>query len=143
MWKNLYDFLLQSLTVTWAEFIQKNKSCGTLVRNNFQSKVYADVGLYLIVSTLIVTLFFYYYLNSKFGRYYSLKSWFIALLINSLLIGLLSYYATKSILDNPICDVSRHILWISIINASYAAILFFIVSIIFKIKSPMGKKTPF
>jgi len=143
MWKSLYDSFLQSMTVQWAKFIQDNKSCGKAVRDNFQNKVYSEIGLYAIIITLILSVSFYYYFNLRFGRYYSLKSWIITLCLNSILVGIATYFLTKGILNNPICDASRQLLWISLINAIYAAIFFFLISLVIKWGSPMGKRTPF
>lgn len=143
MWKSLYDSFLQLMTMPWAKFIQDKKSCGRIVRDSFQNKIYGEIGLYAIAIAVFFSVFFYYYLNSKFGRYYAFKSWVVTLLLTSVLVGLATYFGAKNILDNPICDVSMHLLWISIINAVYAGVLFFAISLVIKWKSPMGKRTPF
>lgn len=142
-WKNLYDSFLQSLTSTWGEVLRTCGSEGRLIKDNFQNKVYPDIGLYLAGVTLITVLIYYYYLNAKFGRYYSIWFWFLTLLSNSIIIFLITYMRTQSILNSPVCNINRHILYISFINAFFAALLFFIMSLIVKWKSPMGKKTPF
>lgn len=142
-WKSLYDSLLQFLAGSWAEFTKGCGSAGRIVRDNFQKNVYPGIGIYLFVITIIFILFYYYYLNSKFGRYYSIKSWLFALLSNSSIVFLITYLRTKAILDSPVCNVSKQILFISIINAFFAAILFLILSFISKWRSPMAKRTPF
>ena len=143
MWKSIYDSFLQLMTVSWAEFIRINKSTGRIVRDNFQSKVYPEIGLYLIAITLVLSLFYYYYLNFRFGKYYKKRAWVVILILNSSVVGIVTYLRANNLLDNPVIDVSKHLLWISLINALYAAILFFIFSLIIKWKSPMGKRTPF
>lgn len=143
MWKGIYDSFLQSMTISWGKFISQYKSAGTAVKNNFQNQIYPEIGLYLIFITFFSLLLFYYYLNNRFGRYYSFKSWAVALLCNSILVSLVTYFRAKSMLGHTVVNVSKHTIWISIINAVYAALLFFILSLILKIKSPMGKRTPF
>lgn len=142
MWKALYDIFLQSMTTSWARFLTENKTVGKSVRDNFQNRIYPEIGLYMIVITFVSCLFFYYYLNLKFGRYYSALSWFIALSVNSVLVGIVTYRVGKKMLGGPPIDVSGHLLWISIINSIYAIGLFFLLSAIMKWKSPMGKRTP-
>jgi hypothetical protein len=143
MWKSIYDSFLQLMTVSWAEFIKKNKSTGSAVRDNFRINIYPEIGLYLIAISLALTLFYYYYLNLRFGKYYKQRAWFVILTVNSLIVGTITYLRADKLLDNPVIDVSKHLLWISLINAIYAAILFFIISLIIKWSSPMGKRTPF
>lgn len=142
-WKSLYDSFLQLLSGSWAEVMRRCGSSGRIVRDNFQNNVYPDIGLYLAGITLISVFFYYFYLNVKFGRYYSIRFWFLTLLLNSIVIFFITYLRTKSILDSPVCNINKHILYVSLINAFFAAILFFIISLIVKWKSPMGKKTPF
>jgi hypothetical protein len=143
MWKNLYDSFLQSMTVSWAQFMQVNHSPGRIVRDNFQNKIYPEIGLYLIVLTVIFSVFYYYYLNSRFGRYYSLGSWFFLLGLCSIAVWLTTWLRARSILEDPIIDVSSQLLWIGIINAIYAAVLFVLLALLLKWGSPMGKRTPF
>jgi hypothetical protein len=143
MWKTLYDSFLQSMTVSWAAYLQMNHSPGKIVRDNFQHKVYPEIGLYMLILTLIFSWIYYYYLNGRFGRYYSLKSWLVLLGICSLVVWVVTYFRARALLQSPIIDVSSHLLWIGIINAVYSAILFFLLAFLFKWRSPMGKKAPF
>jgi hypothetical protein len=143
MWKNLYDSFLQSMTLTWADFMRINHSNGRLVRDNFQNKIYPEIGIYFIFVTVVMALFFYYYLNARFGRYYTLKSWLLILGLNSGIVWLVTYLRAKTILQGHVIDVSKQLLWIGIINAVYAALLFFVISVLIKWASPMGKRTPF
>ena len=143
MWKGLYDTFLQLVATRWSNYLAANGSCGQAVRNNFQNQVYPEAGIILIITTLAVSLLYYYYLNFKFGRYYSLTSWFWMMLTNSLIIGVITYFITRGNLGKPMCPVSNYIIWMGIINSVYGVLLFFLVSLVLKIKSPMGKKTPF
>ena len=143
MWKNIYDSLLQKLTTPWAEFLQKYSSCGRNVRDKFFSDIYSMSGLLLFLFSVLICCFFYYYLNARFGKYYSKKSYFLTMLINSLLIAIITFVTGKIILNDFICPTTIRILWLSIINFIYGAVLFFIVSVCIKWKSHMGKRTPF
>ena len=143
MWKNLYDEFLQRLTVPWAEFIQKFASCGRTVRDKFFSDVYPWAAFWLIAFSIVVCVFYYYYLNTRFGKYYSKKSYFLIMFINSLLIAIVTFINGKIFLGAFICSATTQILWFSIINFLYGAILFFIISVCIKWKSFMGKRTPF
>lgn len=143
MWKQLYDGFLQFMTITWAEFMRSNGSAGKAIRDNFQNKIYPQVGLFLFFLSVVFVIFFYYYLNHRFGRYYSVKSWVSWLFAASIIVGVLSYYMANRALNNPAIDVSRHLLWFAVINTIYAGILFLLFSLVFKWGSRMGKRTPF
>jgi len=143
MWQKLYDSFLQFMTVSWADFLRMNRSAGRAVKDSFQYKVYPEVGLSLLVIGGMFAFFYYYYLNARFGRYYSVKSWLVMLFISSIVVGVVTYLRTKSILDGPSIDVSQQLLSLSLINTIYAAFLFLLMSLIIKWYSPMGKRTPF
>lgn len=144
MWKSIYDSLLQALTSPFATFIHSYGDCGRKVRDKFYTDIYPTIGLELFLITILILLIYYYYFNFRFGKYYSKVTYFTVLLINSLLVGVITYITAHSYLNKMICPVSSHLIWISIINFIYAAILYFLLSIsIFKWLSPMGKRTPF
>jgi len=143
MWKSLYDGFLQKLTTPWAEFIQRFAACGRNVRDKFFSDVYSWAAFWLIILSLLICVFYYYYLNGKFGKYYSKKSYFFTMFINGLLIAIATYITGKNILGEFICQTTTHILWLSVINFLYGAILFFLISLCIKWRSFMGKRTPF
>lgn len=143
MWKNLYDGFLQKLTSTWAEYLQRFTTCGRTVRDKFFSDIYSWAALWLILFSILSCAIYYYYLNAKFGKYYSRKSYFLTMLANSLLIAIATFISGRVILKSFICPTTTHLIWISIINFLYGAILFFLISIVIKWKSYMGKRTPF
>jgi len=143
MWKSLYDALLQALTVSWAEYIRSSSSAGKMIRDNFQHNIYPDIGLIFLVVATVFGVFYYYYLNFRFGRYYTNRTWWFILGLSSITSGLITYWKVKTMLNNPIVDVSHQLLWIGIINAAYAGVFFFMVSLLIKWFSPMGKRTPF
>jgi hypothetical protein len=139
----LYDGFLQFMTITWAVFMRSNGSQGKAIRDNFQNKIYPEVGLYLFGLSVIMTVLYYYYLNWRFGRYYSVKSWAGTLLGGSLLLAVISYIKAKDMLDNPAIDMSKHLQWFAAINGIYSGTLFLLFSMLIKWWSPMGRRTPF
>ncbi len=144
MWKNIYDSILQSCTgITWTQFMHDNGAIGTTVRNKFFSSMYPYAGIYLLFFSIITCIVYYYYFNARFGNYYTQKIYYWNMFINSLLIGLSTFITGKVVLGAFICPTTPHVIWLSIINFFYGAILFFGISILIKWKSPMAKRTPF
>jgi hypothetical protein len=135
--------MLETFYMPWGEYLGQYKSCGKEVQEDFQYSIYADISLQLFAITIISLSFYYLYLNNRFGRYYSNKSWFITMLINCVIIALLTYLTARNILDRPVCDVSGYLLWISTINFLFAIIGFIILSFVFRLFSSMGKHTPY
>jgi hypothetical protein len=143
MWKSVYDQFLQAMAVRWSQYMQINQSAGKAVRDNFQNKIYSEIGIYLIAVPLVFSIIYYQYLNRRFGRYYRCSSWFLTMGICSVMVWVVTYIRAKTILAHPYIDVSQQLLWIGIINAIYACFVFFLSALIFKWSSPMGKRTPF
>lgn len=159
MWKDLgkflYDNLLPLLTTKWPDYIKDNKGLGRMVRETFINEIYPLGSILLISITLVSTLFFYFYFNKRFGKYYSLKSWFSWLLFTSVIVGLatslMSFYQLKTFN----VSTTSFSIWIGVINMLFAMILFFGFSMLFQILSilirkifnydlsPMGNRTPF
>lgn len=142
MWQYLYDTPLQFFTMPWSEYVYQYKTCGQIVSDNFKSNIYSLTGMWLIGISIINSAFYYYYLNYRFGRYYHLKYWFITLLLNSFMVSFFTYFTATSVLDNPNCSVTAHLLSIGLINGIYASITFILLSIGLKRWSPMAKRTP-
>ncbi len=143
MWKNIYDSFFQILTIPWNEYLQKYTDCGKLVMDKFYISIYPLSGVLLVVSTLLLCIIYYYWFNLRFGKFYKRKSYFFFMIINSFVIGLISFIVAKSYLAKFNCTVTSQYLNFGVINFTYGAVLFFIVSILIKKWSPMGKKTPF
>jgi len=159
MWKILgkflYDYLLQLTVIKWPEYLQENKALGSQVRAIFYKDIYSWGTIILISITLISTLLFYLYFNKKFGRYYSIRSWFTWLLVTSVIIGVITYLVGSSFLSSFTVPITLLMVWLSIINMFYAMVLFLMLSIILQLLaifvrkafskdlSPMGSRTPF
>lgn len=155
MWKSLYDGLLQLLTIPWAEYLNENKRQGRLVRDTFFNEIYGWSGLVLLLVILISCVLYYFYFNRRFGRYYSLGTYFSWMIISSLLVGITTFIIARSFANDFISPTWSLVTWISFINIFYGVIMFFIISIVCQTiailvrkvlsidLSPMGSRTPF
>jgi hypothetical protein len=143
MFKGIYDKAVQSMTVTWAEYLDKNGDTGRLFREEFTSNMYTIAGALLILLTLSSCLIYYYYFNGKFGNYYRWYHWLYAMSINAVLVGMLTMIIGFSLYKKLVCPTGHHVAMLGLLNLLYAALLFFFLSFIFKWKSVMGKTTPF
>lgn len=143
MLKGLYDRFLQSLTTTWAVFLEKNGDPGRLFRDQFTHNMYLNAFVTLVVLAALFCWFYYYYLNGRFGNYYRWWHYLTTLFCCALLVfsvtlvtGLLTY-------KKFVIPTGHHIFMLSVINFIYAAALFFLLSLVIKWGSVMGKRTPF
>jgi len=155
MWKNLYDGILQSLHKNWAAYIAEYASQGRKVRDTFFNEVYPYSGLLLFGICLLSCLLYYFYFNKRFGRYYSLRTWFSWLLVTAGLAGMLTFWTGLSSMSPFHCPTSLMITYMAIINTLYALFLFFLFSLLCQTAaimvrrlspydiSPMASRTPF
>ncbi len=141
--RKLYDALLEKFYMPWAEYVRLNESCGRRVQQSFQSDIYFEVSIELLLISSISLLIYYLYLNNRFGKYYSNRSWFVTFIFNSIIVSVVTYFTASEILANPPCNVSPLIFRISLINLLLALLIFFLLSFIFRQFSLMGKRTPY
>lgn len=143
MFKHLFDNSVQSLTTSWALFLQKYGEVGRNFRDDFYFSVYPFAGIILIIFSLLSCVIYYYYMNSHFGDNYLKRTYIFTLVVNSFVIGLTTFIRTSFILNKFSCPTGTHIFSITLINSLFGGILFIIMSCILKWNSPMGKRTPF
>jgi len=155
MWKNIYDSFFQVIAGPWSAYLSSCGAQGRLVRDAFFNTIYPYSGIILMIVCLFATLLYYFHFNSKFGRYYKLRSWFLWMLASALIIGISTFILTSNILSSFMCQTTLLIICQSFINLIYGFILFFIFSIICQVLaivirrlfffdiSPMGSRTPF
>lgn len=155
MWKNIYDSFLQILSGPWAKYLSDNGAQGRLVRDTFFNTIFPYSGFILLIVCLLATLFFYFYFNKKFGRYYKLHTWFLWMFLSALIIGISTFILTRNAVSSFISPTLLLVICQSFINFLYGLILFFVFSIIcqalaivirrlfFYDLSPMGSRTPF
>ncbi len=108
----------------------------------FRDYVYVPAGTGLLLISLLVALVFYYVVNGFRARFNRTRPhWFVAALVavslNILLLGVIEKQAPDLRLSSPAS------LNLFLIDALYAAIAFFCVSVLVKWFSPHARHTPF
>lgn len=141
--KSIYDYIFQLLNQPWNQYVQKYTECGRSVMDSFYYIIYPTSGVWLIIISLIFCFLFYYYFNYHYGRYYKIKWFIVFLVLNSLIVFLVTFGISYFNLHKFSCTLFSQYLSFGLINFFYSALLFFIISIIIKWWSPMGKRTPF
>lgn len=142
MWKLLYDQLVQLLTIGHAQYVQRYETAGRGVRNMLYTSTYLNAGVVLVATSLTVCVLYYYYFNMRFGRYYSSASWFRFAIINMVLTAVVTFLIVHNDLGKMSIPVKGYYFSLTLINIVYSIILFFIISMLIKWKSPMGKRSP-
>ncbi len=155
MWKNIYDPVLIFFTQPWARTLSTGGAQGRSMRNKFFEEIYPTAGFVLLAVSIFFALLFYFYLNNKFGIYYKIKNWFATMLLSSVIVGVITFILANSLLNTFTIPTGSFIIWLSVINFIYGAIVFFIISLICQSIaimvrrlfaydiSPMGNRTPF
>jgi hypothetical protein len=107
----------------------------------YRDEIYKSVGIGLIVTTLALTVVYYYILNglwARFGRTW--PNWIAFLILNVLINAALVLWITS---NNDVEVFTMTTLLLCLINALYAGFGFFLSSILFKWGSPHARRTPF
>lgn len=108
----------------------------------FRDKIYEPVGIVLLVSTVVLSFFYYYGLNgvsAKYGRTW--PHWGGVLIANAVL-NLASVFLICYRAEMP-DGLGTATLLLGVINAVYAAVGFFLASLVLKWGSPNARCTPF
>ncbi len=147
MGKKIFDWLVSP---PWAEYLQRFAGCGRNVREKFFSDIYPNSLTWLLVFTVFSCLFYYYYLNGRFGRYYKRRFFYGIMIINAVIVGGITLWSSEASLKIFTCSTMRLSLTLAGLNALYSAGLYFLLSILiikvvplFGLRSTMGYKTPF
>lgn len=119
MWKFFYDTFLQFLTSPWAEYMNKYKAQGRLVRDIFFNDVYRYSGLILTSISIISILLYYFYFNKRFGSYYRKRTWFMWILTTSFLVGVITFFGGRTYLTSFLSPTTYLVAWLSLINSIY------------------------
>lgn len=119
MWKSLYDAFLQWLTSPWAEYMNKYAKQGRLVRDMFFNDVYQYSGIIFFSICIVSCLLYYFYFNKRFGCYYRKRTWFIWILITSILVGVITFLVGRASLTSFLSPTTPLVAWLSVINFSY------------------------
>ena len=105
----------------------------------FREQIYATVGIILVISTLLMCVLYYYFLNGLRARFNRRGHWIVALVCNVLLN--IASVVWVSIWQTDAGDIGTAILLLCLINALYAAIAFIVASLLFKWGSPHASYT--
>lgn len=109
--------------------------------NPVWEKIYVNTGFWLSIFAILITVLYYYYFNFFFIKFYRKSMWFVFLFINSVINFIIAIFISTYLGEFEITEAS--VLFFGMINFLYAAIFYFIFSIIIKWWSPNGKNTPF
>lgn len=115
----------------------------------YDSGVYSIIGWFWIISSILLTLF-YYYILSNYGSWFRLGHWFLWVLFACVINFTAAYYISIGEMadyyqhtdDGSPYGFSEHFRF-SMVNAFWTFLLCVVLSIIFKIKSIKASRTPF
>jgi hypothetical protein len=139
----LYDFALEKVTTSWSNYVESNSDCGADVKAKFQGTLYGQLGLYCLLITAVSLLLYYFYFNSRFGRYYKNRHWMLFLFLSSLAIFVCTMFIGNAAVKELECKTDQLVYWLALINAFYGAFAFGLLSFLVRLKSPMGRYTPY
>lgn len=109
----------------------------------FESGAYVTIGLIMIFSTLLMESI-YYYLLSSYGSLYKRVFWFVWLLVIAIVnFSVAYYYSMDALEDNGMDYAFTDYFNFSMVNVLWATIFSFVFSLILKVKSIRGSRTPF
>jgi hypothetical protein len=106
----------------------------------FREQIYVPVGIILVISTLLICVLYYYFLNGLRAKFNKKGHWIVALVCNAVLNIVSVLWVSTWQTDTQ--NIGTAILILCLINALYAAIAFTIASLIFKWGSPHASYTP-
>jgi hypothetical protein len=110
----------------------------------YEDKVYFTVGIWLILTTLLIGVIFYCVVNRLRAKYYKRwPHWGGCLILNMVIGFLVPIIIVHSLGDDQIGAFSPDTLLLSLINMLYAAVFFFLASMVLKWFSLSAKYTPF
>ena len=109
----------------------------------FNSGIYVTIGLIMLLTSLGLESIYYYCLSS-FGNFYKKVYWLIWLALIGLLNFCVAYYYSSSTMEYLGFEYGfTQYFSFSIVNVLWATIFSFTFSIILKLKSIKGSRTPF
>lgn len=124
---SLFSFLYELLAGENAEYPE------------YREEVFDSVGVFTVVSSLIVALVFYVWLGRWKMIWYNSSHWVISLTFCAMVSFGLSFLLTK----NEIGLIDGYLIRFSLFNSLFAAVLFFLFSLVLKPFSIFSKHTPF
>ena len=109
-------------------------------QNMYYSGAYVSIGLVMLLSSLFLELFYYFFLSS-YGSFYKRIYWFLWIL----LIMIINFFVAYSFSLSAIAPDATFLEYFtfSIVNVLWTMIFCFLFSIAFKFKSIKASRTPF
>lgn len=105
----------------------------------FREQIFDSVGLFTVMMSLVVAVAFYAVLGRWKMVWYNLTHWTITLVVCAVMGFVFAYLLTKSELGL----VDGYVIRFSIFNTVYAALFFFLFSLIGRYVSIFSRHTPF
>ena len=99
----------------------------------------------LIIITLLTSGIFYFYFGKISEKYARVGKWFFSLILTILLVFIITVYwiSFKIFLIEGWANIPNELWMFSLVNAFYAGVLFFLISLLFKQFSSQSYKIPF
>lgn len=106
---------------------------------DYDERVYDTVGQITVVFVFALVLIYYPLLGRWKPIFYTLSSWIITLMFAIGISFAIAFFAAEGIIG----DIDIYMYRFSLMNSVFAAVVFFILSVIFKGTSIYTKRTPF
>ena len=109
-------------------------------QNMYDSGAYVSIGLVMLLSSLFLELFYYFFLSS-YGSFYKKIYWFLWMAFIMIINFFVAYSFSLSAID-PEATFLEYFTF-SMVNVLWTMIFCFVFSIAFKFKSIKASRTPF
>jgi hypothetical protein len=129
--------MLETFFVTLFELLHGNQ-------NNpaFRESVYFPAGVWLLLLTSVTVIFYYYVLNVVWARYSKTWPHWTIVAISSVLLNCVAVLLVERAVPD-LALLSPGSVSLLLVDALYAFVAFFLLSMIAKWPSPNARRTPF
>lgn len=109
----------------------------------FHSGAYVTIGCAMLISTFVLEAVYYYFISS-FGNLYRRIYWFIWLTAIAIVNFAMAFYYSRMAMEDLDLDYGfTEYFNFSMVNVLWAVVFSFVFSLLLKIKSIKGSRTPF
>lgn len=109
----------------------------------FHSGAYVTIGWAMLISTFVLEAIYYYFISS-FGNLYRRIYWFIWLTAIAIVNFAMGFYYSRMAMEDMDLDYGfTEYFNFSMVNVLWAVVFSFVFSLLLKIKSVRGSRTPF
>jgi hypothetical protein len=115
--------------------------CGKNVDPAYATNIYPSVGFFTFIFVVIILIIFYIILGRLVHLWYTRLHWGITILFLAIVAFVYALYQAKG--ETQAESYDSFMIKFSIVNATYAAIFFILLSFLFKRFSKYSKRTPF